>query len=725
MTLLRDANGQGPVLGELRRRLRWAILGFFVAFALLIGRLWQLQVLRGDTYFQRTVQNVVHQRYLPSVRGKILDRSGLPLADNRPAFNIYATPREFTDEVRGELARILGLSDEDLVKIGERITVGKKRDSRQPVLILEDQSRERAALVAQARTRLGGIEVHHEPYRFYPQGDLAAHLIGYMTQMTAAEYDRLSSSGYDSSELIGRYGLESAWENYLRGKKGIERFAVDARGRRLDEATAATLITGARIIDPVPGANLVLTIDAALQRAAEKAVAHLPAAAVVVVEIHTGRLLAIVSKPSFDPNIMTGHLTRAEETLLLSDPRKPFIDKALRAEYPPGSVFKFVTALAALEDGQAAEDEPIVCNGSYELANTTFRCTAAHGKLDLLGAIQHSCNIYFWKLAERIGLDRIADVARAYGFGAPSQLGLNGDAPGLIPTKAWYEARTRYKVGYATNAATGQGDVNVSVIQMAMAYAALANDGTLLVPQVVDHVESSAGERIVSFEPKVMRKIKTPYDALDTWRRGMKLVMAEPGGTAYELGRSELVQIVGKTGTAEVRKRRKKDENERVLEAWHPTQSHAWFAGWAPADNPEIAITVLVEHGGSGGKIAAPVAKAVLEAYFTKIKPKAAEAAAAAAAAASGAAAPPGSPPGALGAPGGAAAAAPGAAPAGRAPGAAATASSPGAPSSPSSTAPGASTAGAPPAASLTAPRAPAAPPGPAGAVGPGKEPSP
>jgi penicillin-binding protein 2 len=621
--LIRDANAAGPALGELRRRLRWAALAFAIGFAVLIGRLWQLQVLRGDTYYQRTVQNVVHQRFLPSVRGKILDRTGLPLADNRPAFNLYATPREFTPEVRAELVRILGLADEELAKVEERLAAGKRRDSRQPVLILEDQGRDHAALVEQARNRLKGVEVRHEPYRYYPQGDLAAHLIGYMTQMTAAEYDRLSASGYDSSELIGRYGLESAWENYLRGKKGIEHFAVDARGRRLDEATAATLISGERIIDPVPGANLVLTIDAELQRAAEKAVAHLPAAAVVVSEVHTGRLLAVVSKPSFDPNIMTGHLTRAEESLLLSDPRKPFIDKALRAEYPPGSVFKFVTALAALEDGQAAEDEPILCTGSYELANTTFRCTAAHGKLGLLGAIQHSCNIYFWKLSERIGLDRIAEVARTFGFGAPSQLGLNGDAAGLIPTKAWYEARTRYKVGYATNAATGQGDVNVSVIQVAMAYAALANDGVLLVPQVVDHVESSSGERIVSFEPRVVRKTKTPYEALDVWRRGMLMVVNERGGTAFDFARSDVVTIAAKTGTAEVRKRRKKDEGVRALEAWHPTQSHAWFAGWAPAEAPEIAITVLVEHGGGGGKVAGPVAKAVLEAYFTKVKPRA------------------------------------------------------------------------------------------------------
>lgn len=617
--MIRGDSGYGPALPELNRRLRWVALGILIGFGFLIGRLWQLQVMRGDRYYARTMSNVVKERYLPSVRGKILDKNGVPLADNRPAFNIYATPRLLTPEVKAELERMLGLSEDEIRKIDERLAVGKKRDPRSPILVLEDQGRDRAALVEQARARLPGVEVHHEPYRYYPQGDLAAHLIGYMTQMTAEEADRLTAQGYDPSDLVGRYGLESAWENYLRGKRGVEHYAVDARGQRLDHETVAGLIQGERIIDPVPGANLILTLDVELQRIAEKAVSRVAAAAVVVVEVKTGRVRAIVSKPSFDPNVMTGHLTHAEYTLLMQDPRKPFIDKALRATYPPGSIFKFVTTLAALEDGQAAEDESMFCPGYYELSGTRFRCHGYHEKVDLLKAIKHSCDVYFWNLAQRIGLDRIADVARAYGLGAPTSLGLNGDAGGRIPTKAWYEQRGRYKVGYATNASIGQGDVEVTVMQMAMAYAALANGGKLFVPQVVERVESFEGRTIVSYQPKVAKTVKVPPDLVDVWNRGMWKVNNEPGGTAYEHGYSQVVTVAGKTGTAEVRKRYK-DADHKDLEKWNPNASHAWFAGFAPADDPELAIVVLVEHGGSGGTVAWPIAERILAGYFTKLE---------------------------------------------------------------------------------------------------------
>lgn len=613
-------SGNGPSLPELHRRLKWVALVVILAFGFLVGRLWQLQIMRGDSYFERTVSNVVKERYLPSVRGKILDAKGVPLADNRPAFNIYATPKQLTDVTRNELSRMLGLSDDELAKIDERLAVGRKRDPKSPVLILEDQGRDRAALVEQSLTKLPGVEVHHEPYRFYPQGDLAAHLIGYMTQMTSSEADRLGNQGYDPSELVGRYGLESAWENYLRGKKGKELFAVDARGQRLDDKTAATLISGDRTTAAVPGANLVVTVDVELQKIAEKAVSHVAAASVVIVEPKTGKIRALVSKPSFDPNVMTGHLTKAEETLLLSDPRKPFIDKALRATYPPGSVFKFVTALAALEDGQAAEDESIFCTGEYQLSKTTFKCNGSHGKLDLVGAIQHSCNVYFWELAQRIGLDRMAEEAEMFGFGVPTNLGLNGDAGGRIPTKAFYEKDGRYKVGFATNAATGQGDVEVTVLQMAMAYAALANGGTLWVPQIVERIEGSDGRPIKTYEPTPKRQIKLPADALDTWRRGMWKVTNEAGGTAFDHGKFDLVPVMGKTGTAEIRTKHKKEDEERDVEGYHPTRSHAWFAGWAPAEDPEIAIVVFVEHGGSGGRVAWPIAQQILEGYFTKIK---------------------------------------------------------------------------------------------------------
>jgi penicillin-binding protein 2 len=619
--MIKGDSGYGPSLPELHKRLRWLALAAIAAFALLVGRLWQLQVMRGDSYYERTVSNVVKERYLPSVRGKIVDKKGTPLADNRPAFNIYATPKQLTAETKAELARMLALSDDELQKIDERIAAGKKRDPKAPVLILEDQGRDRAAQVEQAKARLAGVEVRHEPYRYYPQGDLAAHLVGYMTQMTADEADKLGAQGYDSNELVGRYGLEAAWENYLRGKKGIERFAVDARGQRLDDETTASLIQQDRVVDPVPGANLVLTIDADLQRMAEKAVAHTAAAAIVIVEPKTGKIRAMVSKPSFEPNTMTGHLTQAEYTMLMTDPRKPFIDKTLRATYPPGSIFKFTTALAALEDGQAAEDESMFCTGEYNLSGTHFRCHGTHEKINLLGAIQHSCDVYFWHLAERIGIDRIAEVAREYGLGSPTNLGINGDAPGRIPTKEWYEQKSHYKIGYATNAAIGQGDVEVTVTQMAMAYAALANGGQLFVPQVVERVETNDGKLIVSYEPK-SRHVKTPVLAMDTWRRGMFKVTNELGGTAFEHGHIEGITVLGKTGTAEVKKHHK-DENEKDLEKWNPNAAHAWFAGWAPAEDPELAIVVLVEHGGAGGQVAWPIAKQVIEGYFTKIHPMA------------------------------------------------------------------------------------------------------
>jgi penicillin-binding protein 2 len=398
---------------------------------------------------------------------------------------------------------------------------------------------------------------------------------------------------------------------------------VDARGQRLDDKTAATVIQGPRVVGAVPGANVVLTVDAELQRMAEKAVAHVPAASVVIVEPRTGKLRAVVSRPSFDPNVMTGHLTKQEYEFLKSDPRKPFIDKALRATYPPGSVFKFATALAALEDHHAQEDEQIFCGGEYQLSGTTFRCNAAHGKQDLIGAIQHSCNIYFWKLAERIGLDRISETARTFGFGVPTNLGLNGDAGGRIPTRTWYEHELHvgYKIGYATNAATGQGDVEVTPLQMAMAYSAIANGGTLWVPQIVERIEASDGGEITSPEPKIARDIKISADALDIWRRGMWKVTNEAGGTAFDHGYVGRVPVMGKTGTAEIKTKRKKEPDERKLDDWHPTRSHAWFAGYAPADDPEIVIIVMIEHGGSGGRVAWPIAKDILEGYFTKIHP--------------------------------------------------------------------------------------------------------
>jgi penicillin-binding protein 2 len=598
----------------LRERLRYLVLVVFIAFSVMVARLWQLQVVRGEEYYRQTRRNVVDTRMLPSVRGKILDRNLDPIADNRPAFNLYGIPKEIDEAAEDRIARVLDLSKEERERLHERLAT-RKGEEHIAKLLLEDQSRDRAAMVKQERQLLGELSVRDEPYRYYPRNRALAHLVGYMNKITAKELTEREPEGYVSSDLVGRYGLERAWESYLRGKRGIERFVVNAKGERVEGPDTEGLIEGDRFVPPVAGHNVILTIDLPLQEEVEKALRRQAAGAVAVVEVDTGRILALASTPSFDPNVMTGHLTREKEAQMLSDPRKPFIDKTLRQYYPPGSTYKFITALASLEERLVTEDEPLTCTGSHKQGRRLFRCTGSHEKVDMLTALQHSCNVYFWKLSERVGIDAMAAMARGFGFGSPTGLGLNGDAAGRVPTREWYEERDIFKIGHTLNAATGQGDVEVSVLQLAMAYAALANGRRLFVPQVVDRVESAAGDLVVQYEPQLRHRIDVSDESVDTIHRGMWKVVNQLGGTAYEYARSELLEYSGKTGTAQVKSMRRRDDDEG-LKNWHPDRDHAWFAGFAPSKDPEIAFVVLLEHGGAGGKEAAPLGRLIVESYF-------------------------------------------------------------------------------------------------------------
>ena len=625
--LIRSAPGDGePRSPELQRRLGWMLAVMALIFAGLIARLWQLQIVRGNEYYEAARSNVVDERFLPSVRGKILDRTGVPMADNRPAFNIYVMPRLFDDEVRARLVDLLALTEEETARMDQRLAVARRRKSTRATLVLDDQGRDRAGLVAQARPQLGGaVEVHAEPYRTYPYGQMAAHLIGFMNQPSSQEMAELEKQGYDASEFIGRYGVERNWEKYLHGKKGIERFIINARGERIEDAEAESLIEGSRFEPPVAGHDVYLTIDFQLQKIAEQAVSSHAAAAIAVVEVETGRLLALVSTPAFDPNVMTGHLTRAEHARLQGDPRHPYVDKTLQQHYPPGSTYKFVVGGAALENEMASAKEHLGCPGSHRAGGRLFYCMHTHGSIDFLDAVQRSCNVYFWKLAERTGIDRMAKVASDFGFGEPTGLAMNGEVPGRVPTEAFYDQRGTHTLGHTLNTATGQGDVELTVVQLVMAYAAIANGGRLFVPKVVHKVESAGGTLITEEKPELRRRVGLSPETLDVIRQGMWRVVNAPGGTAYRLGRSEVVEIAGKTGTAQVRGRRPKDEAATQPGEWDPAGDHAWFAGWAPAGHPEIAIVVLVEHGGGGGMVAAPAARAIIEGYFTQVKPKKAQ----------------------------------------------------------------------------------------------------
>jgi penicillin-binding protein 2 len=615
MPLIGGHKKNSQALMLMRERLRYLIVIIFIAFSILVSRLWQLQVVRGEEYFRQTRRNVVDTRMLPSVRGKILDRNLEPIADNRPAFNLYGKAGDIDEEAFERIARVLELTADEQEKMQARIEKAHKRGRRSAVLLLEDQSRDRASLVKQESHLLPELYVHDEPYRHYPHGRALAHLVGYMNQINANEFDEREAEGYQPTDLVGRYGLERSWESYLRGKRGIERFVVNAKGERIEGPDADGLIEGARFVPPVAGHNVVLTIDLDLQEQVEKLLRRRAAGAVAVIEVKTGRILALASTPSFDPNVMTGHLTREREAQMLSDPRKPFIDKTLRQYYPPGSTYKFVTGLAALKGSLVSTEEPLSCTGAHKQGRRVFRCTSAHGKVDFGEAIQHSCNVYFWKLSERVGIDSMAQMARDFGFGEPTGLGLNGDTAGRVPTKQWYEERDTFKIGHTLNAATGQGDVEVSVLQLAMAYAAIANGRKLFVPLLVDRVESASGDVVVQYEPQLRRLVDVSDEAMESVKQGMWRVVNESGGTAYDYARSDMLEYAGKTGTAQVKAMRRRDDDEN-LKDWHPDRDHAWFAGYAPAKDPEIAFVVLLEHGGSGGKHAGPVGKAIVESYF-------------------------------------------------------------------------------------------------------------
>ncbi len=606
-----DRHRPSPGVPELNRRIPVLVALMGVAFLILIGRLWQLQIVRGERYYQRSTNNFIQKRWIEPVRGKILDRRRETLVDNRPANNVYVTPSYFTAESQDRLARLLGLTATQAADMKEKVARAKEKDRHASLLLYEDVSWDHLALIKQAELDLPGVEVRDAPHRNYLHGTLAAHVLGYMNQIHSTELETRRDEGYEEGDYIGRYGIEKQWESYLRGKKGYERYVVDARGIRQFGAEAESLITDDRHVQAVPGHTVILTLDAPLQRIAERALRNHPAGGIAVVDVKTGRILALVSKPAFDPNVMTGHLTRAEEAQLEADPYKPFIDKTLRQHYYPGSTYKFVAAVAGLLDGVNPE-EKVACKGWHELGKRTFRCTKTHGSVNMEEAMAQSCNVYFWHVAERVGMDKLARVARDFGFGAPTGIGLNGDVPGRVPWKSWYEKRDGFRIGYTLNTAIGQGDTEVTVLQLALAYAALANGGHLWVPQLVQRIETAGGDVVVEYPPALRRRVDVPEAVLEEVKRGLWGVVNDAKGTAHAV-RADGVAVAGKTGTAQVRKLTRQADG-----AWHPFRDHAWFAGYAPADAPEIAVVVLVEHGGKGGHVAAPVAMDIIHEYLDR-----------------------------------------------------------------------------------------------------------
>ncbi|MBN2528923.1 MAG: penicillin-binding protein 2 [Deltaproteobacteria bacterium] len=619
-------------MSEFRRRYRWMRVFVFLTFLVFVGRLAYLQLINGGDYHKKSVNNVIRTVSLPAVRGRIFDAKGRVMATSMPSHTLVAIPH-YVDMGEGfaRLVELLGLDEQEAQKMSDKLNDYRKdsHDMRrfQQISLVENMAPEQLAAVKAYHDELAGIDVVDEPRRYYPYGEIASHVIGYMNEVNGDDITRATENEnivdkYRAGDLIGRKGIEHSFEADLRGVRGWKKKVVDARGLALSKEKAENLLPDASMQEPIPGYDITLTIDVALQKLARQALSGHPSASAVVMNIHDGSILAAVSRPSLDSNKMTAGLTYEEHDAINENPYRPRIDKTVYENYFPGSVFKPFTAFAALEEGIVTPDDVFNCSGFHEFGGRIFKCTHAHGDMTLYDALVQSCNVYFYNLAEMTGMDRIARYAGEFGFGQKTGVGYNTEAAGQIPTREWYDKNFpgQFRIGHTLNAAIGQGNTKVTLMQVATAYSAMANGGTLYQPQVVKRIETPDGEEVKSFQPIIKRRVSVGKHSMDLVMEALAGVVEDEKGTAHS-AYNEAVSVAGKTGTAQVVKQSRK-KGDTMAEFYYKNRDHAWFASVAPVENPEIAIVVLVEHGGAGGEHAAPVGVEIARRYFDEIAPR-------------------------------------------------------------------------------------------------------
>jgi len=598
-------------VGEFRKRYKWMVLFVLVTMLSIVGRLFMLQLVQHDRWAGEADRNITKVVRLPATRGLIRDYRGRVIADNRPSYNVLVTPRLMGEPQIESIAGLLSLDEAGKQRFRNLLGRVPERRRSHFVQAFNDISRDQYAAIETHRRELPGVNLIVAPLRSYPFKQLGAHTIGFLNQVSAEDLKDMNGLGYGPGDAMGRSGLERAWESYLRGRDGELRVMVDVRGRELDSSAQPEKPVRK---EPVPGLDLRLTLDMDMMRSAERHFRGHPSGGVVVVDVHTGRVRALYSKPGYDLNELTSGLSQERVREMLENPFRPLIDKTTYESYFPGSTFKPISALAALQDNIIPGSTHYDCPGYYMLGRRRFRCSHVHNDTDMHMALVQSCNTYFYRLAEQVGIDRIASYAREFGLGEKTGIGINTEASGFVPTREWYvkNHNDKFQVGFSLNTAIGQGDTRVTLIQLAMMYAALANGGTLYVPQLVEKVEQADGSVVHEFPPRIRRQINVDPAYLEYVKEGLYGAVNNRKGTAFEARIEGGVPVSGKTGTAEVNKS-KISPKEDPRRAWYDRRSHSWFAAFAPSDNPQLAIVVLVEHGGYGGKYAAPIAIQVLQ----------------------------------------------------------------------------------------------------------------
>ena len=592
----------------LRIRIGYLRVFFIFLFAIILFKAWHMQIIKGKYYRKLAENNRVRTVIVPPLRGIIYDRNREIMAKNVASFNLGLVRADIKDleMTLKMIAPITGLSPEEM---RETIKENKNPDPFSPLIIKDEISMREVALIESRKWFLPGVQVVVEGRREYPHMQSAAHLLGYVGEINRSQLKEPEYASETPGRIIGQYGIEKVYDNLLRGSLGRKNIEVDATGRERRELNT---------IEPVSGDNVILSVDLRLQKMAEDALGE-RRGAVVVMETGTGEILALASNPAFDPNLLSKRLSQKVWQQIVNDPEFPMNNRATQGTYPPGSVFKIVMSAGGLEEGLIDDQARISCSGGMRFGNRVFRDwkSEGHGSVDLNKAIVESCDVYFYQLGNRMGVDTIEKYASLFGLGNVTGIDLPSEKKGLVPSTQWKLAarKERWYPGETLSVAIGQGYMSVTPLQQAVMVNTVANSGVVVRPRILKGImpeQNVPTNRVYHFPPVEIRKTGISEHTLELIKEALKGVVYNPGGTGGA-ARSSLIEIAGKTGTAQVVGRKFQANPGRF-------NDHAWFAAFAPVDKPEITVAVLVEHGGHGGAAAAPVAKKIIEEYVKNAK---------------------------------------------------------------------------------------------------------
>lgn len=577
-------------IGTLRQQkvLRIIVVGIV---AILLFRLYQLQLFYNVELGKKSTENSLRSIIKEPIRGYVFDRNGNLLVDVGPSYTLMVTPVEFDEQNLPLLSSTLRA---DPASIEERIQRGRMYSKFSPTRVMRDIDFKTLSALEESIYLLPGVSYQVESKRYYPSAANASHLLGYCKEISDAQLARMGDY-YKLGDLIGFSGLEASYETMLRGQKGFEFIAVNARGQILGPFEG-----GQNNVVPKEGFDLFLGLDAGTQAVAESLMTNYRGS-LVALDPSNGAILALVSKPDFDLSIFSGVTPAKEWARLNNDSTKPMFNRATMTRYPPGSTFKMVLAAAALEEGVIDEKYRITCYGAYRFGNRTFKDLHVHGSVNVVEAIQRSCNVFFYQLIHKVGLEKWSEYARRFGFGQLTGVDIGEETVGLVPSSDYFDkvyGIGKWTQGYLVSLAIGQGELGVSPIQMAAYTAALANGGTLHQPHAVQYIRNKLTDRMEEFQHR-SRSVNISPRVMGLIREGMKRAVGSPGGTGGAATIPNIV-VAGKTGTA---------ENPHG-------DDHSWFVGFAPFDDPKIAVAIMVENAGYGGSKAAPIAGLVMERYL-------------------------------------------------------------------------------------------------------------